>query len=114
MRTVADPDWEIRGQGDQKGDGTADILWRNKATGMIYYWPMDWAAPLAETYVATVDPAYDIVGTGDFDADGRSGILWCNLVNGEVWVWLMDGATKLSENYVGTVSDTGYQIVRVR
>jgi hypothetical protein len=109
VRTVADPNWEIRGQGDFTGDGKADILWRHKITGAIYLWPMNGNSPLSETYVATVDPAYDVVGTGDFNGDGKSDILWRHLTNGEVWIWLMDGATALSRVYVGTV-DPAYVI----
>ena len=93
VRTLPDIDWEIRGLGDQSGDGKADILWRNKVDGRIYLWPMDGSTPVAEFYVATVDPAYDIVGTGDFDGDGKSDILWRHTTWGDVWVWLMDGAT---------------------
>ena len=33
VRTVADTNWEIRGLADQNGDGTADLLWRNKVDG---------------------------------------------------------------------------------
>ncbi len=107
--TVADLNWEIRGQGDQDGDGKSDFLWRNKATGMIYYWRMDGGTPAGESYVSTVDLAYDIIGTGDFDGDGKSDILWRNTVVGDVWVWRMDGATVLGEGYVDTVGP-GYVV----
>jgi hypothetical protein len=100
--------------GDLDSDGDADILWRNKMNGQIYFWPMAGGTPLCETYVATVDPAYDIVGTGDFNGDGRSDILWRHLTNGDVWAWPMDGTTKLSETWVGTVPDVGYEIVHGR
>jgi hypothetical protein len=109
VRTVAEADWEIRGLGDQTGDGKADILWRNKTTGQIYFWPMNGSAPLHEIYVGTVSTGYHIVGTGDFNGDGKSDILWRNLTNGEVWIWLMDGATRLNEVYVDGV-DLGYVV----
>ena len=82
VRTVADTTWEIRGLGDQNGDGKADILWRNKVSGQIYFWPMNGSTPLDEIYVGTVDTDYDIVGTGDFDGDGKSDILWRHTTNG--------------------------------
>ncbi len=112
VRTVADTDWEIRGQGDLNGDGTADLLWRNKTTGTIYYWPMSAGTPSAETYVATVDKVYDIVGTGDFDGDGNSDILWRNPAVGDLWIWLMNGAAVESELYVATVAP-GYAVKAV-
>ena len=109
VRTLPDPDWEIRGLGDQTGDGKADILWRNKVSGQVYLWPMNGSTPVDEIYVATVDPAYDIVGTGDFNGDGKSDILWRHTTLGDVWVWLMDGATPLSQVYVDRV-DPGYVV----
>jgi hypothetical protein len=33
VRTVADLNWEVVGAGDFDGDGRADLLWRNGATG---------------------------------------------------------------------------------
>jgi hypothetical protein len=113
VRTVADTNWEIRGEGDFDGDGHADILWRHKTNGTIYLWPMNDSTPLAETFVGTVDPAYDIVGVGDFNADGNADILWRHLTNGEVWIWLMDGPAPLSQVYVGTV-DPAYVIKGAR
>ena len=36
IRTVADQNWQVAGVGDFDGDGKADILWRNSATGQNY------------------------------------------------------------------------------
>ena len=109
VRTLNDPNWEIRGLGDQTGDGQADLLWRHAPTGMLYLWTMNGSTVEAETYVGTVDPAYDIVGTGDYNGDGRSDILWRHLTNGELWLWLMDGPATLSVHYVDTV-DPAYAV----
>ena len=33
LPAIADPNWEVKGVGDFDGDGQADVIWRNKATG---------------------------------------------------------------------------------
>src|SRR5712692_7122437 len=40
VRTVADQNWQVVGIGDFNGDGRADLLWRNSATGQNYIYPM--------------------------------------------------------------------------
>jgi alpha-tubulin suppressor-like RCC1 family protein len=113
LRTVGEPGWEIRGQGDQNADGRANILWRHASTGMLYLWSVSWyyTIPLVrEDYIGTVDPAYDVVGTGDYNGDGKSDILWRHKTNGELWVWLMNGATALGMSHVATI-DPVYEVV---
>ncbi|HPK71533.1 MAG TPA: lamin tail domain-containing protein [Vicinamibacterales bacterium] len=105
---VADPDWEIKGQGDLDGDGTVDLLWRHKTDGTIYYWRFEGYTPVEELFVATVDPSYDIVGTGDFDGNGTSDILWRG-AGGDLWMWTMDGASVTGEFPLGVV-DAGYRV----
>jgi len=107
--TVADTNWEIRGQGDLDGDGTADLLWRHKLDGTIYYWRMLGGQPVSELYVATVDVAYDIAGTADFDGDRKADILWRNPAAGDLWLWRMNGAELLGQAYVDT-ADLSYAI----
>ncbi len=41
LRTVTDQNWQVKGTGDYDGDGKADVLWRNAATGENYLYPMD-------------------------------------------------------------------------
>jgi hypothetical protein len=112
VATVADTDWEIRGQGDLIGDGSTDVLWRNETTGMVYYWRMSGLVLAAETYVATVETAYDILGTGDFDGDGKADLLWRNPAVGDLWIWLMNGAAVRNRVYVATVDPT-YKIMGI-
>jgi hypothetical protein len=41
LRAVSDLYWQVKGTGDYDGDGSADILWRNGATGENYLYPMN-------------------------------------------------------------------------
>jgi hypothetical protein len=113
LRTVADQDWQIAGADNFDGNGTADILWRNSATGENYLYPMSGTAILGtEGYLRTVpDLAWTIAGTGDFDADGKADILWRNTSTGENYLYPMDGTTILgTEGYLRTVTDQNWQI----
>ena len=116
LRTVADPNWQVAGIGDFDGDGEADILWRNAATGENYIYFMDGKAiKPSEGYIRTVaDLRWQVAGIGDFDGDGKDDILWHNAATGENYIYFMDGKTiKPGEGYLRTVADTRWQIAGV-
>ena len=111
LRTVADQDWRVKGAADLDGDGKADIVWRNRATGENYLYPMNGTAILpGEGYFRTVsDPDWDIVAVADFDADGRGDLLWRNARTGENYLYPMDGTAIASgEGYLRTVADQAW------
>src|SRR5687767_4373604 len=92
LRAVADQRWNIAGIGDFNGDGTADLLWRNSATGENYVYFMNGTQIASEGYLRTVaDAAWKVAGVGDFDQDGKDDILWRNAATGENYLYLMDG-----------------------
>jgi 6-phosphogluconolactonase (cycloisomerase 2 family) len=116
LRTVADLNWKIAGVGDFDGDGKADILWRNNASGENYIYFMDGTAiKPGEGYIRTVaDQNWQVAGIGDFDGDGKADILWRNAVSGENYLYPMNGLAILgTEGYLRTVADTTWQIVAV-
>jgi hypothetical protein len=116
IRTVTDLNWQIAGVGDFDGDGKADILWRDSATGENYIYPMSGTEILAsEGYVRTVaDLNWDVAGAGDFDGDGKTDILWHNSSTGENYVYPMNGTQILaSEGYTRTVASQDWQVADV-
>jgi CHRD domain-containing protein/VCBS repeat protein/FG-GAP repeat protein len=111
-------DGEIRGQvlpvhGDLNGDGNADIVWRNAATGEDYIYLMNGTAIAGEGSLRTVAADWQIAGIGDFDGDGKADILWRNSSTGENYVYLMNGTTITGEGSLRTVADLGWKVVGI-
>src|SRR5688500_13348401 len=114
VRTVSDMSWEIAGTGDFDGDGQADILWRNQATGENYIYFMDGKVVIGEGFIRSVsDLSWKLAGVGDFDGDGRADILWRNSSTGENYAYLMSGLSIVNEGYLRTVADQSWLVVGV-
>jgi len=114
VRTVADPNWKIVTAGDLDGDGKADIVWRNAASGQNYLYPMDGTTIKGtEGYLRTVaDLNWEIAACADYDGDGKSDILWRNKVSGENYLYPMDGTTiKAGEGYIRSVPVGAWAVV---
>jgi hypothetical protein len=81
--------WTIRGIGDFKGDGVADILWQNDTTKALIVWL--WNRTRVTTLLNIITPGADweIQGIHDFDNDGHQDILFYNIATGAVVAWRM-------------------------
>ncbi|MBN1917717.1 MAG: FG-GAP repeat protein [Verrucomicrobia bacterium] len=101
--------WAIRAVGDFNGDGKADVLWRNTATGDVAIWRLDGITFKGGFLVRRVDPAsgWTIQGAADFSGDGKCDILWRNVGTGGVAVWLMNGPCLVRGAVVATVDPAG-------
>ncbi len=92
---------------DWNGDGKADVLWQQEATGELALWLFDatkriGTASLSPERVA--DRRQRAAGSGDFNHDGQTDLVFQNQATGAVSVWLMNG---LSRSSAVTLSPTG-------
>jgi hypothetical protein len=63
LPAIADTNWEIRGVGDFDGDGKADVMLRNKATGQDIVWLMNGLSVANSAFLpAIADTNWEIVG----------------------------------------------------
>jgi Protein of unknown function (DUF1566)/FG-GAP-like repeat len=84
---------KLEGIGDFDGNGRADILWRNQASGraVMSYHNTDGSVlswPVVSDYIALSTSALKV---GDINGDGKSDIVWRNLSTGNVVISLMNG-----------------------
>lgn len=107
---VADVNWQVRGTADLNGDGVADLLWHNQATGALYAWFLGaastdrlgapGAAPPTTTTVgasfltpaSVADLKWQVRQLADFNGDGRQDILWQHTGTGQLYVWYLGPA----------------------
>jgi hypothetical protein len=117
---VSDSQWDMAGQrtlspatpGDFNGDGQADLVWRNAATGQNVVWYMDGASFASQATIPTVaDTDWQMVATADLNGDRQSDIVWRNATTGLNVVWCLSGVTVLSQASLPTVADPDWRIV---
>ena len=99
---------------DLDGDGKADLLWRQAASGQDAVWLMDGANAASMALTTPVaDLAWRIVGLGDLDNDGKTDLVWRNTTSGQTVAWLMNGASVTSYAWLPTVADPNWTLVGV-
>jgi hypothetical protein len=82
--------WRVIDVADFDGDGVADLLWYNPATGATSIWL------LGNSYVKEfdglmTDPQWRVTQVADLDGDGLADLIWYNATTGETGAWLMEG-----------------------
>jgi len=114
MNGPADASWEVRAVGDLDGDGRADIIWQNMATGELSAWFMDGVTvtSTATFNIGMPDSNWKIAGAGDLNADGKADIIWQNDVTGGIGAWLMNGGQVMGQSNLSIekVPDTTWKV----
>ena len=91
---------------DFNGDGYADLVWRNTATGENVIWYLkgtafagsDGSASYSprrgidyDSLLSVSDPDWAIVGYGDFNGDKKTDLVWRNARTGQNDIWYLKG-----------------------
>lgn len=94
----APSDWDAVGVGDFNGDGIADLLWRNRNSGVNGLWLLDASGTITWKQIDGVsDATWKVQAVADFDDDGTCDILWKKDDSGLVAKWLMSDDSRVRE-----------------
>jgi uncharacterized protein (DUF1800 family) len=96
---------------DFDGDGKADVLWRNEATGRNRVWLMNGGAIVADQGIGReIDRYWKVQAAADFTGDGKADVLWRHALSGENRLWVMDGITLTRTAPLPSESDTDWRV----
>lgn len=106
--------WFIKAVGDVNGDGRADVLWHNSATGELATWYLNGATVQATLWLSIrhmTDTNWTIVGAEDVNGDRNADILWQH-ATGKLATWYLNGATVTATLLLnpGQVASTAWRI----
>ena len=91
-------------------DGTADLLWHNRATGETSLWLLK-GGQFKSGGNLLASYGWQARFVGDFDGDGRSDIVWRNRFTGATAMWLMNGTAYKSGDTL--MSDPAWRVTHV-
>jgi hypothetical protein len=114
-KQISDLNWEIRAVADLNGDHHPDLIWQNKATGVLGVWYLSGYTSIGTTFIYGPTPFetdlnWKIVAAGDMDRDGLVDLLWRHQTSGAMRLWHMNGSLKWDSVTLPTVSDTQWEI----
>ena len=93
---------------DYNGDGIADLLWHNRATGAGTIWKSaNYGTQQGLTRVTNTD--WRIAATGDFDGNGEWDIVWRNQNTGAGTIW--KSGNSATQQGLTRITDPAWQIV---
>ncbi|MFO1413373.1 MAG: S8 family serine peptidase [Burkholderiales bacterium] len=105
--------WTLSGVGDVNGDGRADLVWRNTATGQALVWLMSATGTVSSTLDLGIVPlTYELRGVGDFNGDGRADLIWFQASDGTVSIWLMNANGTHTDTFPGSVGPGSWRPYR--
>lgn len=108
---IEDPNWTIAASVDFNGDGNADLLLRNQATGINLIRQLDGVEILGDIQLPdVVDSNLHIEGARDFNGDGNADIVWRNRSTGANSFWELNGTQFVREVALASV-DSSWQLV---
>jgi hypothetical protein len=81
---------------DFNGDGSSDVLLRDRRTGRNQIWLMDGGDRSSTINLPSRHRNWEFAATGDFNGDGNSDLLLRNSKTGRNQVWLMDRGDRFS------------------
>lgn len=114
VNPAAPPPPATRMRGDFDGNGSADIVWRNIATGEVRIWLMNGTTGMNSVALPTAaDLNFQIAGVGDIDGDGDMDIIWRNYATGRNVAWIMNNTTFQTTMNLTAVTDTNWRIESV-
>jgi hypothetical protein len=109
--------WKVSGVADTNGDGRADVIYRNDATGEVFVW-LTAAGGLSRSsggWINSTTLDWKIMGVADTNGDRRADIIYRNSSTGQLFVWLT-GASGISQTSGGiyhTESNASRKVVQI-
>ena len=112
---VTDFNWQIQGAGDFNGDGKAELVWRNYATGQNVLWFLNGTTLASSIFIESLPiTSARIQAVADFNNDGNPDILWRNYAPSPAaennFIWLMNGTTRIGSVSLPAVTDFNWRI----
>jgi hypothetical protein len=102
---------------DFNTDGSTDLLFRNRLTGVIGTWYMNGPTTTGGTTFSLTPPAtYSLIGAGDFLSNGSTTLVFQDSVDNRVVFWYTGGANNAvitGGDYVNQTPGAGWKLVGV-
>ncbi|MBC8179576.1 VCBS repeat-containing protein, partial [candidate division KSB1 bacterium] len=91
-------------ENDFNGDGVADILLSNNASGSIWLFETNGNS---EEIINSLDPSIfstlTVIDTNDFNGDQKEDILFRSATTGQIWLFEMNGNTVINNTLIASV-----------